>query len=130
MRNMKAFVSIVALANLAVTVLHLYLAGELNPALTVAGSVRIGASADALTLAGVGLLWTRPKRIGAFVLVLMFAIGLVIGSLEHFVVAGPNNVFDAGYSGWAILFDVSVALLVALEIAGLWSAGRILAARS
>ena len=47
-----------------------------------------------------------------------------------FVVAGPNNVFDAGYSGWAILFDVSVALLMALQIAGLWSAGRILLARS
>jgi hypothetical protein len=124
MRNMKAFVSIVALANLALTVLHLYLARELNPALTIAGSVRIGASAGALTLAGVGLLWTRRKRIAAFVLI------LVIGSLEHFVVAGPNNVFDAGCSGWAILFDVSVALLVALDIAGLWSAGRILAARS
>lgn len=127
---MKAFVSIIALANIAVTVLHLYLAGVLNPALTVAGSVRIGAFAGALTLAGVGLLWTRRKRIGSFVLIIVFAIGLVIGSIEHFVVAGPNNVFDAGHSVWAILFDVSVALLVALEIAGLWSAGRILIARS
>jgi hypothetical protein len=127
---MKSFVSIVALANLAVTVLHLYLAGELNPALSVADSMRIGAFAGALTLAGVGLLWTRQKRIGSFLLILVFAIGLVIGSREHFFVAGPNNVFDAGYGGWAILFDVSVALLVALEIAGLWSAGRILVARS
>lgn len=59
-----------------------------------------------------------------------FANGLVIGSLEHFVVAGPNNVFDAGHSGCVIPFDVSVALLVALQIAGLWSAGRILVARS
>jgi hypothetical protein len=92
--------------------------------------VRIGAYAGALTLVGVGLLWTRLKRTGAFVLIIGFAIGLVIGSLEHFFVAGPNNVFDAGYSSWAILFDASVALLVALEIAGLWSAGRILAARS
>jgi len=40
---MKAFVSIIAMANFAVTVLHLFLAGKLNPALTVAGSVRIGA---------------------------------------------------------------------------------------
>ena len=34
-------VTIIALANLAVTVLHLFLAGKLNPALTVAGSMRI-----------------------------------------------------------------------------------------
>ncbi len=127
---MKAFVSIIALTNLAVTVLHLFLAGKLNPALTVASSVRIGASAAALTLAGVGLLWTRLKRIGSFILIIGFAIGLVIGSIEHFLIAGPNNVFDAGYSGWTILFDVSVAVLVALQIAGLWSAGRILVARS
>ncbi|MGA1988445.1 MAG: hypothetical protein ABSG72_19410 [Candidatus Sulfotelmatobacter sp.] len=127
---MKAFVSIIAMANFAVTVLHLFLAGKLNPALTVAGSVRIGAYAAALTLAGVGLLWTRGKKIGSFVLIIEFAIGLVIGSLEHFFIAGPNNVFDAGYSGWAILFDATVALLLVLEIAGLWSSGRILVARS
>ena len=127
---MKAFVSIIALANLAVTILHLFLAGKLNPALTVASSIRIGAYAGALTLAGVGLLWTRLKRVGSFVLIIGFAIGLVIGSLEHFFIAGPNNVFDAGYGGWAILFDTSVALLVALEIAGVWSAGRMLVARS
>ena len=130
MRNMKSFVSIVALANLAITFLHLYLAGKLNPALTLASSLRIGALAAALTLAGLALLWTRLKRTGAFVLILTFANGLVIGSLEHFFVAGPNNVFDAGYSGWAIIFDVSVALLMAPQIAGLWSAGRILLARS
>jgi hypothetical protein len=127
---MKTFVSIIALANLAVTVLHLFLAGKLNPGLTVAGSVRIGAYAGVLTLAGVGLLWTRLKRIGSLVLIIGFAIGLMIGSLEHFFVAGPNNVFDAAYSGSAILFDASVALLLALEIAGLWSAGRILVVRS
>ncbi len=127
---MKAFVSTIALANLALTILHLFLAGKLNPALTVAASMRIGAYASALTLAGVGLLWTRLKRIGSFVLIIGFAIGLVIGSLEHFFIAGPNNVFDAGYGGWAILFDTSVALLVALEIAGVWCAGRILVARS
>ena len=130
MSNMKAFVSTVALANLAVTISHLYLAGKLNPTLSVTGSMRIGAFAVALTLVGLGLLWMRRKMIGSFVLIIVFAIGLVIGSLEHFFVAGPNNVFDGGYGGWAILFDVTVALLVALEIAGLWSAGRILVSRS
>jgi hypothetical protein len=130
MRNLKAFISIVALANFAVTIWHLYLAGEVNPALPVAESVRIGAFAGTLTLAGVGLLWTRRKKIGSLVLILVFANGLVIGSLEHFFVTGPNSVFDVGYGGWAFLFKVSVALLVALEIAGLWGTGRMLVARS
>lgn len=50
----------------------------------------------------------------------------MIGSLEHFFIAGPNNVFDAGAGTVAFLFRVNVALLVALEIAGLWGAGRLI----
>lgn len=93
---MKAFVSIIALVNLAVTVLHLFLAGKLNPALTAASSVRIGAYAGALTLAGVGLLWTRLKRIGAFVLIIGFAIGLAIGSLEDFLLPARTTCLTPG----------------------------------
>lgn len=52
-------------------------------------------------------------------LVVVFGMGLVIGSLEHFFIYGPNNVFDAGLGVVAFLFRISVALLVALEIAGL-----------
>ena len=39
---------------------------------------------------------------------------------------GPNNVFDAGVGGVPFLFRISVALLVALEIAGLWGAAHAL----
>jgi len=56
----------------------------------------------------------------------VFAIGLVIGSLEHFFIPGPNNVFDAGVGGVAFLFRLNVALLVVLEIIGLWGAARLI----
>jgi hypothetical protein len=72
------------------------------------------------------LLWAQRRLVGSLVLLVVFSIGLVIGSLEHFFISGPNNVFDAGFSGVAFLFRISVALLVVLEIAGLWGAARLI----
>jgi hypothetical protein len=125
MRNWAAFTAIVALGNLGVTIWHLRLASELNPALSFAEAARIGALTVVLTLGGVGLLWAQRKLAGSLVLAVVFAIGLVIGSLEHFFIPGPNNVFDAG-DGVAFLFTISVALLLALEIAGLWGVARLI----
>jgi len=126
MKNLAAFTAIVALGNLGVTIWHLRLASELNPALSFAQAARIGALTVVLTLGGVILLWAQRRLAGSLVLVAVFAIGLVIGSLEHFFIPGPNNVFDAGVGGVALLFRINVALLVALDIAGLWGAARLI----
>jgi hypothetical protein len=126
MRNLAAFTAIVALGNLGVTIWHLRLASELNPALSFAQAARIGALTVVLTLGGVILLWAQRRLAGSLVLVIVFAIGLVIGSLEHFFIPGPNNVFDAGVGGVAFLFRINVALLVVLQIAGLWGAARLI----
>lgn len=126
MRNLPTFTAIVALANLAVTIWHLRLAGDLNPALSFAQAARIGALTSVLTLGGVILLWARRRIIGSLVLVAVFLIGLVIGSLEHFFIPGPNNVFDAGVGVVPFLFRFNVALLVILEIAGIWGAARLI----
>jgi len=126
MRNLAAFIAIVALGNLSVTIWHLRLASELNPALSFAQAARIGALTVVLTLGGVILLWAQRRLAGSLVLMVVFAIGLVIGSLEHFFIPGPNNVFDAGVGGVALLFRINVALLVILQIAGLWGAARLI----
>ncbi len=126
MKNLAAFTAIVALGNLGVTMWHLRLASDLNPALSFAQAVRIGTLTVVLTLGGVSLLWAHRKLAGSLVLMVVFAIGLVIGSLEHFFIPGLNNVFDAGVGGVALLFRISVALLLALEIAGLWGTASLI----
>jgi Zn finger protein HypA/HybF involved in hydrogenase expression len=103
MRNLAPFTAIVALGNLGVTIWHLGLARELNPALSFAQAARIGTITIMLTLCGVILLWLQRSLLGSLVLLAVFAIGLVIGSLEHFFISGPNNVFDAGVGGVAFL---------------------------
>lgn len=129
-RNLAAFTAVVALGNLGVTIWHLRLASDLNPALSLAQAARIGALTAVLTLGGVSLLWAQPRIIGSLVLVVGFAIGLGIGSLEHFFVPGPNNVFDAGVGIIPLLFRFNVALLVLLQIAGLWGAACLIRSAS
>ena len=127
---MRAFASVAALAHFGVSLWHLYLVEKLHPTFPVSESVRIAAFAGALTLAGVALLWTQRRKIGSLVLVAVFAVGLSVGSYEHFFVSGPNNVFDVGDGDWTMPFRISVAILVLLEAAGLSATGRMLAARS
>lgn len=94
MRKVKVFLSIAALANLAVTLWHLYLTVEMHPGLLGTTPVRIALQTGTLTIVGLVLLWTRYPKIGSLVLIVVLALGFVMGCLEHFFVAGPYNVFD------------------------------------
>jgi hypothetical protein len=127
--RVKVFATVAALANYAAVLWHLYLEVQLRPATPMAEVVRIALIAGALTFVGLGLLWIRWQKIGSVVLALMFANGLVLGSLEHFFVASPVNVFDIGDGDWTMLFKISVALLVVVQLAGLSATGRMLVAR-
>ncbi|MHB8815002.1 MAG: hypothetical protein ACYDAE_17255 [Steroidobacteraceae bacterium] len=129
MARLKIFATVAALANYAAVLWHLDLVAKLQPEAPVAPSIRIAIIAGALTLAGLVLLWMRWHKTGSGVLAVMFANGLVIGSLEHFFVAGPFNVFDVGYGDWTLLFKISVAILVLCEVAGLSATGRMLVVR-
>jgi hypothetical protein len=128
MRNVRVFLSTAALANLSVTLWHLYLAVEMHPGVLGTAPVRIAIQTGALTLVGVALLWTRYPKIGSLVLLVVLALGFVMGCLEHFFVAGPYNVFDVGSGHWVLPFDISVALLAVFQVAGLSAAVRMLAA--
>src|SRR5215469_7370618 len=130
MRNVRVFLSIAALANLAVALWHLYLAVEMHPGLLGTAPVRIAILTGALTLLAVALLWARYPKTGSLVLIVVLALGFLMGCLEHFVVDGPYNVFDVGRGHWVLPFDITVALLVVFQVAGLSAAVRLLAARA
>jgi hypothetical protein len=130
MRNVRVFLSIAALANLAVALWHLYLAVEMHPELLGTAPVRIAILTGALTLLGVALLWTHYPKTGSLVLMVVLALGFLMGCLEHFFVAGPYNVFDVGSGPWVLPFDITVALLVVFQVAGLSAAVRMLASRT
>jgi hypothetical protein len=130
MHRVKILATVAALANYAAVLWHLYLEMQLRPATPMAEAVRIALIAGGLTLAGLALLWMHWPKIGSAVLAVMFANGLVLGSLEHLFLASPLNVFDIGDGDWTALFKISVALLVVFQLAGLSATGRMLVARS
>ena len=102
----------------------------MHPGLLGTAPMRIASLTGTLTLLGVALLWTRYPKTGALVLIVVLALGFFMGCLEHFFVAGPYNVFDVGSGHWVLPFDITVALLVVFQVAGLSAAVRMLAARS
>ena len=126
--SMRALLSFIAAANFAVTIWHLHVVAGLDPGAPIAVSLRIATYAGVLTLAGIALAWTGWPKIGSLVLIVVFALGFVIGGSEHFLAAGPTNVFDVG-GAWALPFKITVAILVLFQVAGLAAAGRLLAAR-
>ena len=130
MKSTKRLLSIAAIANYAVTIWHTYLAGRVNPGLPVTELVRITIISGLLTLVGIALLWTARPKIGSFVLIIVFLIGLGIGTPEHFIIPGPNNLFDVANGRWTTEFKFSVWVLPVVQLAGLSVAALLLGRRS
>ena len=128
--SLRAFLVIAALANFTVTVRPLRLSVYMQPGLLRAVAERFAIRTSVVMRAGVPLLLTRVPQIAALVLTAVIGIGFVIGCLEDFFVTSPYSVFQTGRRHWVFPWQISVAILVAVQIAQLSSAGRMLAARA
>jgi hypothetical protein len=75
------------------------------------------------------LLWTRMRRVGAWLLLASMVGALIFGLAFHFLVSGPNNVFtlNPGAAREAFRFPaVLVALSEALGcVAGVWALSKL-----
>lgn len=108
----------VVAAHAGVTLVH----GAAHAAL----GVTLSAAANAFVVlvivvgpfAGLALLLAGRRSAGALVLGLTMAGALVFGAFNHFVVAGPDHVAHLAAGPWRRTFQVSAALLAAIETAG------------
>ena len=64
------------------------------------------------------LLWKLSDKLIGFVSLIFFAAAMTADLYEHFLHASANNVFMVVSGSWTAMFDVSVFLLLALEILG------------
>ena len=75
------------------------------------------------------LLWTRLRRVGAWLFLASMAGALIFGLAFHFLVSGPDNVFtlNPGAAREAFRFSaVLVALSEALGcVAGIWALSKL-----
>lgn len=125
-------VIIVACVNFGLMIWHLQLVRDvgLGAVAGYAAMTMLPAIVGFLFLLGVLLLWTRLQRIAGGLLMALFAIGLIIGINEHFVSAGPFNVFTMSPTRWMAPFVISAVLLAVVQTAGLWSAVRVTTLKS
>jgi hypothetical protein len=117
-RSPRALVAAVVAAHAVVTLVH----GAAHAAL----GVTLSAAANAFVvlvivlgpLAGLGLLLAGRKSAGGVVLGLSMAGALVFGAWNHFVAAGPDHVAHLAAGPWRSTFQVTAALLAAIEAGG------------
>lgn len=64
------------------------------------------------------LLWKLSDKVAGFVSMIFFLAALSADLYEHFLHASQNNVFMLARGDWTVIFDVSVFILLALEIVG------------
>jgi hypothetical protein len=65
-----------------------------------------------------GAWWKLPDRLAGGILSAFFIVALAFGIYEHFLHPGGNNIFMVSPSKWKTAFEVSVGLLMALEVLG------------
>ncbi len=73
-----------------------------------------------IPFAAVILLWTRLRKIAGWLLLVSLGIGLLIGTYEHFLSTGLDNVFRMGEGAWTLQFQITAVLLVIFEGLGCW----------
>lgn len=73
------------------------------------------------------LLWKKVRTIGALLLACSMAGSLIFGVYNHFVLISPDHVSHVGalpQKFWALIFQITAALLAFVEALGIWAGIR------
>ncbi len=118
MTKARTLALLVVAAHWIVAIWHLSLAAKILPA------PNNHVSWLAITLITSGhavvsiLLWKLSDKVAGFVSVIFFLAAMSADLYEHFLHASQNNVFMVARGDWTAIFNVSVFILLALEIVG------------
>jgi hypothetical protein len=118
MTKVRMLALLVVTGHWMVAIWHLFLAAKILPApnnsvswlaLILITSGHVGVSI---------LLWKLSDKFAGFVSVIFFLAALSADLYEHFLHASQNNVFMVARGDWTAIFNLSVFILLALEILG------------
>ncbi len=118
MTKTRTLALLVVAAHCIVAIWHLFVAAKILPA------PNNHASWLAVTLITSGhvvvsiLLWKLSDKVAGSVSLIFFLAAMSADLYEHFLYASENNVFMVTRGDWTAIFNVSVFILLALEIAG------------
>ena len=128
MTNLRAIALLIVVAHWVDAVGHLFLAAKILPP----PNDHVGWLAVVLITSGHLVVsvafWKLGERIAGWTSLIFFMAALSADLYEHFLHASGNNVFMAASGRWTMWFDISVVVLLVLEILGcsmgIWSLGR------
>jgi hypothetical protein len=118
MARVRTLALLIVLAHWLVAIVHLFFAAKVLP--PPSNSV----SGLAITFITLGhlvafiALWKLSDRLSGCVSLVFFLAAMSADLYEHFLHASGNNVFMVASSDWTARFDISVFILLALEILG------------
>ena len=118
MTKARLLTVLVVAAHWVVAIVHLFFAAEVLPApnnhvgLLAVTFITLGHWAVALAL------WKLSDKPALLFSLIFFLAAMSADLYEHFLHASLNNVFMVASGGWTVWFDVSVFILLALEILG------------
>jgi len=118
MTNPRRLALLVVGAHWVVAVWHLFVAAKVLPAPNNDVS---WVAISLITLVHVVVataLWKLGDKLAGWVALIFFLLALVFDAFEHLLHASHNNVFMLATGDWTTQFDVSVFVLLALEITG------------
>jgi hypothetical protein len=118
MTKARALALLVVAAHWIVAIWHLFVAAKILPA----PNNKVSWLAIILITSGhlvvSILLWKLNDKVAGFVSVIFFLAAMTADLYEHFLHPSQNNIFMVARGDWTVVFDVSVFILLALEIAG------------
>lgn len=118
MTKARTLALLVVAAHCIVAIWHLFLAAKILPApnnhvswlaIILITSGHVGVSI---------LLWKLSDKVAGSVSLIFFLAAMSADLYEHFLHASQNNVFMVAPGDWTAIFNVSVFILLALEIVG------------
>lgn len=118
MTKARTLALLVVAAHCIVAIWHLFLAAKILPApnnhVTPLAVILITSGHVVASI----LLWKLSDKVVGFASMIFFLAAMSADLYEHFLHASLNNVFMVARGGWTAIFDVSVFILLALEIVG------------
>jgi hypothetical protein len=118
MTKARTLALLVVAAHWIVAVWHLFLAAKILPApnnhVSWLAIILITSGHAVVSI----LLWKLSDKVAGFVPMIFFLAALSADLYEHFLHASQNNVFMVARGDWTAIFDLSVVVLLVLEIVG------------
>ena len=109
----------IVLAHLLVNIAHGAAHVELHIDLDFSDKLFIGTVIFLCPLLAMLLLWTKQLKVGLTFLGISMTAGLLFGLEKHLVAMGPDHIGRQGQGMWAMLFAVTVWLLVLTQVAAI-----------